>query len=504
MKNRIQSSISPRSPQTPISAGPLGDGTICDVIEPTPGVLRRVRWDGVGVSELKPARASSVASQTQAVSEPDASWLRACRFPRHVGDVLNVQELWEQLASFVAPFIQLDEASHSLLLAFIWASWFADGLPLVPTLWAAATESSDRINLLRILDQVCRRSLSLRSYGPSTLLPDGLQPTVLASMQLSRRTAQWLESSCWRGFYSPHAGALKDIDCGARGLVSGELAPSAPPLLEIALTPGRVSFPVRIPEGVAKAAENLQANLLRYRLANYLRLRCSQFEPPLFGSPEVRELAVCLGTCLDDDEIRAQVMKALGPTEERRGLDRGADLPAIVVEALLVACHEQRPQVLVGELTALANALLAGRGERSSLEPKQVGVILSKLGFATRKLNKYGRGLQLQREICARAHQLAAHYRVWSTPRPACAECVAYRQQESSPAVASSAGAIGNKGVNDEHGARDARGAQDYGEEKAGRQKVRSGSPEWHQPDHGDDQHSRRKEKAHPPQASGQ
>jgi hypothetical protein len=485
VKYQTPSSLSLRSPETFIDSGPLGDGTICDVIEPTPGVLRLVQWDGVGVFELEPAEASSVASRTEAAA-PDPSWVRACRFPRHVGDALSAQELWEQLDSFVEGFIQLDEADHVLLLAFIWSSWFADVLPLAPTLWAAATELSERIGLLRLLHQVCRRPLLLRSYSPNTLLPDGLQPTVLAPIQPSKRTAQWLESSVWPGFYAPHAAALKDSHC-ARGLVSGELATSAAPLLEIALTPGSVSFPLHIAEGGAKAAENLQANLLRYRLANYLRLSCTQFEPSIFGSPQVRELAACLGTCLDDDALRAKVLQALRPTEEARGLDRAADLHAIVVEALLVVCHEKRPEVLVGELTATANAILAGRGEPSSLEPRQVGAILGRLGFTTTRLGKYGRGLPLQREIRARAHQLAAYYQVCSMPQPACDECIAYRQQESSPSVASSVETIGNQAVNDAHGAHDVRGAQDCWVETAGRQKVRSGSPKRHKSDDGDD-----------------
>jgi hypothetical protein len=175
------------------------------------------------------------------------------------------------------------------------------------------------------------------------------------------------------------------------------------------------------------SAEELQADLLRYRLEQHARVCRQEFRPPLFSSGPALQLARCVGGCIDEAPILAALMEALAGLDEQARVARAGELPAIVVEALLVFCHEKRGEVRAGELADTANAILAGRGERLAVRPRQMGALLAELGFTTVRLGSHGRGLRLDPAVRGRAHQLAGSHAVCSPPLAGCAECAALR-----------------------------------------------------------------------------
>src|SRR2546422_11484174 len=76
--------------------------------------------------------------------------------------------------------------------------------------------------------------------------------------------------------------------------------------------------------------------------------------------------------------------------DEAVKLDRVSEIPSILLEALLVCCHERRPAVHVSEIADLANDILSRQGELLELSARQVGGKLKNLGFRTERLDSAG------------------------------------------------------------------------------------------------------------------
>jgi len=89
------------------------------------------------------------------------------------------------------------------------------------------------------------------------------------------------------------------------------------------------------------------------------------------------------------------------------------DLNAVVVEATLSLCHEEKKESLhVGAISARANQILGERGELLEMKPKTVGHRLKALGVPTRRLDAAGRGLFLLDTVRERIHKLAVAYQL--------------------------------------------------------------------------------------------
>jgi hypothetical protein len=111
--------------------------------------------------------------------------------------------------------------------------------------------------------------------------------------------------------------------------------------------------------------------------------------------------------------------------DEALRLDRVSQIHSILVEALLVCCHERRPAVHVSEIADLTNDILSRQGESLELSPREVGGKLKTLGFRTTRLDSSGRGLYILGETCNRIHELGTLYGVPSLKErlPGCAHC---------------------------------------------------------------------------------
>jgi hypothetical protein len=170
---------------------------------------------------------------------------------------------------------------------------------------------------------------------------------------------------------------------------------------------------------------HLQNQLLSYRLQNFLRIKESRFDDPEF-SGIAREHMRTLGRCIVDAPDVLNRLKCLIRAEYRaERTERASQLDAIVVEALLVVCHERRKSAHVRELTKIVNAILTRSKEHARVNDRLVGAILKHLGFRTQRLDAAGRGLYLLRDNCGRIHELARSLGSATTlnPLPGCEFC---------------------------------------------------------------------------------
>jgi hypothetical protein len=144
-------------------------------------------------------------------------------------------------------------------------------------------------------------------------------------------------------------------------------------------------------------------------------------------TPTMTDLAITLEAAVDEESMRTQITEALITVEERASQMRALDLRAIALEALLIVCHENRSEVLVGELAELGNGVLAMRQEQANFTPRQFGALLHELGLSTAKLGSQGRGVRLDNAIRAQVHQAAGYYDVDAPIRSECRDCAQYR-----------------------------------------------------------------------------
>jgi hypothetical protein len=174
----------------------------------------------------------------------------------------------------------------------------------------------------------------------------------------------------------------------------------------IPVSPLTRSFSTQDEEREVATINNLQNRLLTYRLKNYAQVASSQFDAPEFcGS--MREIAGALGRCIvDAADLQARLLDLLKPRDDAARTEGASRLEAVVVEALVVVCHEKRPSVHVGQVAEVANSILGRSGESFQLRPKEVGARMKQLGLRTTRLDSAGRGIYLLSEQCALIHHL--------------------------------------------------------------------------------------------------
>jgi hypothetical protein len=236
----------------------------------------------------------------------------------------------------------------------------------------------------------------------------------LASLQLS-------------GFATFRQNSLHDLS-GATAIYVGETELRSPFLdscLRIPIVPSGVLVSCSDEEREAAALEEIRDQLLSYRLVHFSEVRGSDFDVPEF-SGGIRGLARTLGACIvGAPDLRASLVKRLESHDKGVRLDRVSEISPILLEALLVCCHERRSVVHVQELAALANDILSRHGEILELSARQVGGKLKNFGFRTERLDSSGRGLYILAKESRRIHELSKMFGVPSLKDwiPGCPQC---------------------------------------------------------------------------------
>jgi hypothetical protein len=201
--------------------------------------------------------------------------------------------------------------------------------------------------------------------------------------------------------------------------------PFADICLQLWVAPASRSFGQQDECREAERIRTLQNQLLTYRLQNWSAVKESQFDVPEFAGA-TREYGRVLGRCIvDAPDLQARVATLLRSRNDAERTEDARELDAVVLEALLICCHERKQSVHVGEVATLANAILTRNGEAVELSAKQVGTRLRKLGLQTTRLDSGGRGVYLLNGECARVHSVARVLGSVMTrnPLPGCPHC---------------------------------------------------------------------------------
>ena len=194
----------------------------------------------------------------------------------------------------------------------------------------------------------------------------------------------------------------------------------------MAVSPAPPGTPVLTGTIEKSLSDDFQAKMLRYRIDNFGKVRRSDFDAPQFSGP-VRVLARFLGACVPDDrKLQTEILHALGGQDASARAALAMRPESLLVEALLVLCHESKSVVYVGAVTKTLNGILKSRGETLQIPPRAVGPRIAALGLFTKR-DGNGYAFTLTNDIRREVHQLASSYSVPSvlegmTKCPLCAE----------------------------------------------------------------------------------
>jgi hypothetical protein len=335
----------------------------------------------------------------------------------------STEALFNGVADFIARYSGSDKEEAALLAFVCFASFFCDCSSMAPCLLLFGAPIP-AVSLLRVMGCVCRHPVL--SAGSSVIgLPAELRPTRLIC-QPDARLDRELAALQLSGFRVPGQG-LRQIS-GASIVYAGDTdlkSPFAEVCLQLRVSPTSCSFGLQEEELEIVRINKLQNQLLMYRLKNYSNVKASQFDVPEF-SGATREVARTLGQCIvGAPGLQSRLTTLLRSRDDAERTESTSKLEAVVLEALVVCCHERKASVHVGEIATLANGILSRSGEPVELSPKQTGGKMKGLGLRTTKVDSGGRGIYLLSEQCARIHELG---RAFSVPAlreglPGCPYC---------------------------------------------------------------------------------
>jgi hypothetical protein len=352
--------------------------------------------------------------------------LRLPREPRAFG---STRQLFDELCSVFISYLAVDQATATTLAYFIISTSLIDALEDAPRLSVVAPAGAPAADLLRLLEALCRRAIRLAEISCATFqeLPTELQPTLLVSLpSLNRAMEKVIRSSNQRGLHISVGGQLRETFCAkviCTPIPLRDPASIGDPL-QITLLPRLVAAPAPLDRPtIERLADEFQSKLLAFRLANRSKFAPSGVDVSSLSAatqPLARMLASCVG---GDETLQAGVVEMLRDHDADITAARAEDLSAILLEALLVCCHEARESGTGKIIAEIANAILTARGDPRRLSAESIGWLLKGLGFHTEPIGRAGRGLRFANSIRSRIHELARGYGVCSVREIETTDC---------------------------------------------------------------------------------
>jgi hypothetical protein len=318
-------------------------------------------------------------------------------------------EIFTTIKRTIKAQTHLSDADIAVAAFWVISTWFQDALVVLPCL-VIAGPAHEATELLRVLHDLCSRSLLLAGFRRGDLKDVSCRTLLISQENLSNQTASLLGNLTNRGFIMVQQGYF--LNCHtSKAIYIGE-HPTLRRIqhaIYIDVTP-TLNAEKRIPPvGLDRVVDDLNGNLAKYREDNLAQVRRLAFNP-IGVSPETGAVAKALGSCIvDSTDLQAVLVSLLAPCDRQRISERLDTAEALIIEAVL-ALSRGAEQLYVREISVEVNRLLEARGERYKLSPEKVGHRLRKLGLPTRRLSQTGNGLVMDKETLTRILTLSAMY----------------------------------------------------------------------------------------------
>jgi hypothetical protein len=325
----------------------------------------------------------------------------------------TTREFLTEICKLIENLVGLDEKSASLAARNVLCSAVVDTVSVAPAIVISGPDTARANRFVSLLRCLCWHSVPLTGVTPAGFcsLASGVRFTFLISQtSVSDKMQKLLDDASKRDQKIPSRGGLLDLFgfqvIQSDSVLSGDSWPLRS--IQISMLPTEAALPPFAQEAQRQIATEFQAKLLSFRRANLGAAQRLNFDASKF-SFALRDIAHSLAAATPDDaELQADVFELLREEDVESRSARWIDLTVIAVEAVLTAYDESPGEaVYVSELSNIAQALLKGRGEDSTIDPGAFGKCLKQLGFVTEPRDAKGKKLRLTEAVHDRALQLA-------------------------------------------------------------------------------------------------
>lgn len=348
--------------------------------------------------------------------------MKHIRFPRGVTPYLSITHL---LAAISAPFqwcLDISEIQGFLLSCFVISTWFIEKLPIAPYVALVGLPQSGKTTTLRILNQLCRRSL-LTSDITSASFYDACNwttPTILIDETATAGDPRALFHLLRAGSTKGAVAIRKNKSFSAYGakVVCWTQPPNDAALnsrcIFITLQETDRTNLLRVTDlRVQRHADHVRRMLQQYRFAHFNGLSLGRVPGDERLSSRSRDLYEALALPIADENIRRFLVYEFEVQQEfnREPL---SPIQAAVLRSLDSYIHENPadPACANASLTQIVNLNLAAERELIRASPHEVGRVLTSVGLTDRKRTNAGYVLRLSLEMRKKIHELIRHYRV--------------------------------------------------------------------------------------------
>jgi len=212
----------------------------------------------------------------------------------------------------------------------------------------------------------------------------------------------------------PRNGQIYDLFCSK--VVASRLWPedeaATSRAVFIPMLPTRCSLPAFDPQVIGDELDDLQAELLDFRLRDFHLVKAPQLAAASHLNSRMLQIARSLAAPLQSDEfLEAKLISSLREQELEAAAVRQEQPEYVIVEALFKLAHEKPcGELFVQEIAFCANSILVSRGDDRNFTAKRVGVILRSLGIKTERLGSWGRGICISPHHQRQVHALAQRF----------------------------------------------------------------------------------------------
>ena len=327
----------------------------------------------------------------------------------------TTEGLFIRLQNAIIQQAHLSDQTSALVTFWTMSTWFSDALYLAPGLVITGPPLEGDL-VLRTLSNFCRWSMLLARADLSSLKKvnwDQIPTLLFNDPNLTKASSSLLGCLTRRGYIADHTDRLEYADFyGPKAIYVGEeVSPDRTPrcCLQVHLSHTAASLTQKASKEINAVTQQLQNQLLSYRLKNFTRVHNSEFNSGL--TSDTGAIANTLGACIvDSPALQAKVISLLAPFENQRKTDCSTSITGVTVEAILHQCHAAKARVLVGEITTEVNSIMKTRGERLTYSAEKIGHEMKRIGLVTRRLGSAGKGLVLDQTTIAKVHELSATY----------------------------------------------------------------------------------------------
>lgn len=343
--------------------------------------------------------------------DPDA--LAHLRLPSRPQPYGSTKKLFSELRLLFETYTGISRQAAAVSAHSILTTWLMEAVMEAPRLSVIARTGTSAQQFLTLMELLCRRAIRLVDLNCSMFgqLPCAIQPTLLLDLsEISSGVARAIRASSVRG----------NLALSGRGFVYGfypMVICTPTPLIqraslgypfEIVLPPTRTPALSLFNEGVReRLAEEFQGKLLLYRLENLSSCRIPDTDLSMLSTATQPLARTLMTAVVGDDQLRESIPNLLREQDEDIVAERAEELDSILVEALLVLCHEGKPSATCAQIAEIASGVIENRGGRDTPSPESIGRRLAGLGFRSRPIGRTGRGLRFSAAISDQIHNLA-------------------------------------------------------------------------------------------------